>query len=161
MVSSKQLTTFSDFCQKIVEPDFLSTSTYCDYLENYCTNFKLWSHIQLSTKVTKIHRLGGKGHVITYISSDCSVNDWQCNAVAICTGLHVIPNIPRIQGIQSKNLIILINIIIINTFYLINNNNNNNFFILVLYSYYILINIINTLLSLMTLEQLLANYTLI
>jgi dimethylaniline monooxygenase (N-oxide forming) len=101
MVSSKQLTTFSDFRQKIVEPDFLSTSTYCDYLENYCTNFKLWSHIQLSTKVTKIHRLGGKGHVITYISSDCSVNDWQCNAVAICTGLHVIPNIPRIQGIQS------------------------------------------------------------
>jgi dimethylaniline monooxygenase (N-oxide forming) len=101
MVSSKQLTTFSDFRQSIQAPDFLATSTYCDYLENYCTNFKLWSHIQLSTKVTKIGRVGGKGHVVTYISSDDSANDWSCDAVAICTGLHVVPNIPHIQGIQS------------------------------------------------------------
>jgi hypothetical protein len=42
-----------------------------------------------------------RGHVVTYISSDDSANDWPCDAVAICTGLHVVPNIPNIQGIQS------------------------------------------------------------
>jgi dimethylaniline monooxygenase (N-oxide forming) len=101
MVSSKKLTTFSDFRLPLDAPDFLSTTTYCNYLEDYCTNFKLWPHILLSTKVIKIRRVEGKQHNVTSISSDGKSDDWPCDAVAICTGLHVVPNIPHIKGIKN------------------------------------------------------------
>jgi dimethylaniline monooxygenase (N-oxide forming) len=43
----------------------------------------------------------GTGHVVTYISRDNSANDWPCDAIAICTGLHVVPNTPHVQGVQT------------------------------------------------------------
>lgn len=40
LVSSKQLTTFSDFRTR-VRPDFLSTSMYAEYLKEYCSHLDL------------------------------------------------------------------------------------------------------------------------
>ncbi len=107
MVSSKQLTTFSDFRCRLDAPDFLSTKAYCKYLEDYCTNFKLWPHIRLSTEVINICRDEGMGHIVSYtfITSDV-VDKWVCDAVAICTGLHVVPNIPHIKGLQRIRKVI-------------------------------------------------------
>ena len=102
MVSSKQLTTFSDFRCPLEMPDFLSTKTYCGYLEDYCTHFGLWPHIRLQTRVTKIRRQKAGGHVITYESSQSnSTEEWSCDAVAICTGLHVVPNVADVKGIEN------------------------------------------------------------
>jgi dimethylaniline monooxygenase (N-oxide forming) len=102
MVSSKQLTTFSDFRCPLDALDFLPTEVYCDYLKDYCSNFKLWPHIRLSTKVVNIRRDDEIGHIISYtfITSNM-VEEWACDAVALCTGLHVIPNIPHIPGINA------------------------------------------------------------
>jgi dimethylaniline monooxygenase (N-oxide forming) len=102
MVSSRQLTTFSDFRCLSDAPDFLTIATYCEYLENYSTNFTLWPHIKLSTKVTQIRRDEGMGHIVRYNQSRTdAIDEWACDAVAICTGLHAVPNIPHIKGIQS------------------------------------------------------------
>jgi dimethylaniline monooxygenase (N-oxide forming) len=102
MVSSKRLTTFSNFRCPLDAPDFLSTANYCKYLENYCTNFKLWPHIRLSTKVIKIRRDEGLGHIVSYrFVTGSVVDEWACDAVAVCTGLHVVPNVPLMKGIEN------------------------------------------------------------
>ncbi|KIW04498.1 uncharacterized protein PV09_04255 [Verruconis gallopava] len=99
MVSSRQLTTFSDF--RVPEaPDFLSTDEYCSYLELYCHRFQLWQHIKLCTPVMKLERVGESGHLVTY-EQDNQRKGYLCDAVAICTGLHDVPNIPDIQGMDG------------------------------------------------------------
>ncbi|KAK0725925.1 hypothetical protein B0H67DRAFT_642281 [Lasiosphaeris hirsuta] len=79
LVSSKQLTTFSDFRPNADDPDFLSAERYVQYLRDYCTHFNLWPHIKLSSKVTS----------------------YGCNGLAVCSGLHVTPNIPTLEGIEN------------------------------------------------------------
>src|SRR4051794_3455536 len=71
LVSSKQLTCFSDFRAGDDEPDFLAAKRYREYLTEYCTKFQLWPHINVNTKVTHITRKvpgkDGARHVITYL----------------------------------------------------------------------------------------------
>ncbi|OCT52237.1 Dimethylaniline monooxygenase [Cladophialophora carrionii] len=107
MVSSKFLTTFSDFrIPKGRFPsgdnDFLQLEEYVDYLEDYADHFKLRPHINLNTKVTNVRRAkGGKGHVVTYTSPGGRTEEWACDAVAVCTGLHVETVVPDIPGIEK------------------------------------------------------------
>ena len=105
LVSSKYLTTFSDFRCLKDDPDFLPTSSYCAYLEAYSTHFGLWSHINLSTPVKHVRRRAPNTHVITY-SKNGSDYEWECDAVAICSGLHVDPYIPSVEGIENVPLVI-------------------------------------------------------
>ena len=104
LVSSKQLTCFSDFRAGDDEPDFLAATRYLEYLNEYCTHFNLWPHIHLSTRVVSITRgsvAQGRRHVITYrVEATGEERDWGCDAVAVCAGLHVTPNIPDIPGIE-------------------------------------------------------------
>ena len=73
---------------------------YVTYLEEYCTTFDLWKHIELSTRVLKLKRRNSSGHTVTISKSDGTTTDWDCDAVAICTGLHVSPNVPKLHGIE-------------------------------------------------------------
>ncbi|KAL5313651.1 hypothetical protein ACEPPN_018072 [Leptodophora sp. 'Broadleaf-Isolate-01'] len=100
LVSSRQLTTFSDYRYSAESPDFLSAEAYCTYLEGYCKQFGLWPHIHLKTLVTNIERREKGGHTIRYVE-DGRVAQWHCDAVAICSGLHVTPNMPDIEGLNS------------------------------------------------------------
>ncbi|CZR56599.1 related to flavin-containing monooxygenase [Phialocephala subalpina] len=100
LVSSRQLTTFSDYRYTPDSPDFLSTKEYCTYLEGYAKKYNLWPSIHLQTTVTRIQRGSNGGHIIQYIEAGKAF-EWHCDAVAICSGLHVIPNIPVIDGLQS------------------------------------------------------------
>ncbi|KAK0671726.1 hypothetical protein QBC41DRAFT_300413 [Cercophora samala] len=101
LVSSKQLTTFSDFRPHDSDPDFLSTDRYVEHLNEYCTHFGLWEHIKLSTSVVSIRRNGNRGHIIGYRHQDCpDTAEYECDAVAICSGLHVTPNIPEVKGMD-------------------------------------------------------------
>jgi len=75
------------------------------YLTDYCTHFGLWPNIHLNTtvkSVTRDPRYGGK-HTVTYlIQATGETHQWECDAVAVCSGLHVTPNIPdNIPGIEN------------------------------------------------------------
>ncbi|KAE8395867.1 FAD/NAD(P)-binding domain-containing protein [Aspergillus alliaceus] len=107
MVSSKQLTAFSDFRPRDMDPDFLSTKRYLEYLNDYCTHFQLWPHIHLQTSVQSISRHKGGGHLVEYqdqrTMKQCR---WSCDAVAICSGLHVTPTVPPIPGLEKVPTVI-------------------------------------------------------
>jgi dimethylaniline monooxygenase (N-oxide forming) len=98
------LTTFSDY--RLPEAsDFLLAEEYCTYLEGYCSYFKLWPNIRLSTSVTKVERVRSGGHLV-YYEKDGQVSSWACDAIAVCSGLHVTPNIPAIHGIENVPAVI-------------------------------------------------------
>ncbi|KAI8959277.1 FAD/NAD(P)-binding domain-containing protein [Daldinia sp. FL1419] len=99
LVSSRQLTSFSDFRCKDDEPDFLSAKRYVEYLNGYCTHFKLWPHMTLSCTVNSVKTMKEGGHLVTYVLRGQQYT-WICDAVAICSGLHVQPSIPEIEGIK-------------------------------------------------------------
>ena len=98
MVSSKQLTSFSDFRVE-GEGDFLSSDRYVQYLNDYCTHFELWPHMNFSCHVTSLTRRQGGGHTLTYTSNG-QQHAWDCDAIAVCSGLHVEPSIPHLKGAE-------------------------------------------------------------
>ncbi|KAL0940227.1 dimethylaniline monooxygenase [Colletotrichum truncatum] len=112
MVSSKYLTAFSDFRVPKEMPDFLPMEEYVRYLENYCSEFKLWGMIETNTEILRISRLPKGGHRVTYRrNSKETPHDknedelqglyWDCDAIAICSGLNNVPSIPAIQGLEN------------------------------------------------------------
>ena len=111
MVSSKFLTTFSDFRipkgrYDSGDNDFLTLEEYVQYLEDYADHFKLRPYISLNTKVINVRRAkGGRGHVITYSSREGS-EEWACDAVAVSSGLHVETVVPNIPGIEKVSTVI-------------------------------------------------------
>ncbi|KAI0078958.1 FAD/NAD(P)-binding domain-containing protein [Panus rudis PR-1116 ss-1] len=108
LVSSKQLTSFSDFRLPLDHPDHLTLEEYVDYLRAYSKHFGVEERIQLNCKVIKVARAPGGGHLISYVRGrGDSSNTWEeepivihATYVAVCTGLHVIPSIPGIPGIE-------------------------------------------------------------
>jgi dimethylaniline monooxygenase (N-oxide forming) len=101
MVSSKYLTAFSDFRYEAEAAEFVSTDRYVQYLNDYTTHFDLWPHIQLSTEVIKILRAEGGKHVVYYQKKGTdTIEEYECDAVAVCSGLHVVPHLPDIPGIE-------------------------------------------------------------
>jgi dimethylaniline monooxygenase (N-oxide forming) len=100
------LTTFSDFRPSKEAPDFLPIEDYVVYLEEYCSRFNLWKYIELSTTVTKLQRRGVSRHTVSLIRADGTTENWECDAVAICTGLHVTPNVPNVAGIENVPLVL-------------------------------------------------------
>ena len=98
MVSSKFLTLFSDFRSRKDDPTFFPTARYLEYLTGYADHFNIWPHIHLSTAVTSISRGRINGHIVTYKNSDGVEIEWECDAIAVCSGLHEHPNIPQIPG---------------------------------------------------------------
>lgn len=95
------MTGFSDFRIPDDCPDFISTDTYCEYLENYCTHFDLWPRIKLETTVHSVRRHKRGGHEI-YFSKNGSTTEesWHCDALAVCSGLNVTPNVPYVRGVE-------------------------------------------------------------
>ncbi|CAO1627417.1 unnamed protein product [Jaminaea pallidilutea] len=106
LVSSKQLTSFSDHRMPFEHTDHLTLPEYCDYLESYATKFKLAERAkrwQLGTRVTKIRKAlphEDGNHIITWqdIASGKSKTA-HFDALSLCTGLHVEPSIPEIPGL--------------------------------------------------------------
>ncbi|KAI1767938.1 FAD/NAD(P)-binding domain-containing protein [Hypoxylon sp. FL1150] len=99
LVSSRQLTCFSDFRCEEDEPDFLSANRYVEYLKEYCSRFNLWPHMNFSCPVTSVDKRKQGGHTVTYLLEG-DEHTWECDAVAVCSGLHVEPSIPEIEGIE-------------------------------------------------------------
>ncbi|KZL79173.1 dimethylaniline monooxygenase [Colletotrichum incanum] len=111
MVSSKYLTAFSDFRVAQDLPDFLPMADYVRYLEEYCNHFNLWDFIETRTEVSRVSRTS-RGHRIFFRRIDKETasgtkdetredESWDCDAVAVCSGLNNVPSIPPIQGIDG------------------------------------------------------------
>ncbi|KAF2841817.1 dimethylaniline monooxygenase [Patellaria atrata CBS 101060] len=103
LVSSKQLTAFSDHRFSLETSDHVSLPQYVHYLQSYVERFDLNAHIKLGCRVTGITPLDSKQkwkHRVAYRTKDQADHAFECSHVAICTGLHVDPNIPTIPGIE-------------------------------------------------------------
>jgi dimethylaniline monooxygenase (N-oxide forming) len=98
LVSSRQLTAFSDFRIPVrtdgVGADHVSLEAYVQYLESYAQNFSILQLIQFNNPVVNISKSAEKYIVST--NSSTKVFD----AVAVCSGLHVHPNCPSILGLD-------------------------------------------------------------
>lgn len=108
LVSSKQLTAFSDHRFPLDSPDHVSLPQYVDYLRSYVDRFDLAPFIKLRSRVVNISPLEPAiskwKHRVQYIDNASSEQrNYDCSHVAICTGLHVEPNIPSIKGIDNVN----------------------------------------------------------
>lgn len=83
----------------------MPVTRYLQYLNDYCDNFKIRSHISLNTKVDSITRkstLKGEKHVIEYSNTKTGeMGEYEADAIAVCCGLHVTPNIPHIPGMEK------------------------------------------------------------
>jgi len=107
LVSSKQLTAFSDHRFPLDSPDHITLPQYVDYLRSYVDHFHLTPFIKLRCRVVEISPLESSSqkwkHRVRYIdnSSSGEERNYDCSHVAICTGLHVEPNIPKIKGIEN------------------------------------------------------------
>jgi len=109
LVSSKQLTAFSDHRFPLDSPDHISLPQYVQYLQSYIDRFKLASYIKLGAEVISISPLGSGDHrwrhrvklsfKDAYGRPD-KVGNYDCSHIAIATGLHVSPNIPKIAGVE-------------------------------------------------------------
>lgn len=80
-----------------------------DYLTAYAKHFAVTDRVKLHTKVVNISRDPAGGHLVSYISKPPDVLTWDTNVtpttfhadyVAVCTGLHVVPSIPTVDGIE-------------------------------------------------------------
>ena len=105
LVSSKQLTTFSDHRFPPNTPDHISLPQYVDYLKSYVDRFHLSPFINLRCRVTGVAPLESQEwkHRVNYLDHRDGEKErtFDCSHIAICTGLHVQPNIPSIPGIEN------------------------------------------------------------
>ncbi|KAF8334136.1 uncharacterized protein EI90DRAFT_3145067 [Cantharellus anzutake] len=106
LVSSKQLTSFSDFRLPLEHPDHLTLLEYVEYLRAYIRRFGFEDRIHLQCKVTKIRPAPGSdtGHDVEYIDQRGAVPQLKtirADYIAVCSGLHVTPYIPYIEGIEN------------------------------------------------------------
>lgn len=105
LVSSKQLTSYSDFRLPLKHNDHLTLDEYVRYLEDYTTHFKLRQrcHFQMNTKVIMSVKVDG-GHLLRYRSLHDDENGAADKSqvfthLCICSGLHVTPALPNIPGL--------------------------------------------------------------
>lgn len=105
LVSSKQLTSYSDFRLPLEHKDHLTLAEYVQYLQDYTTHFKLRERCQfrMRTKVIKSVKVDG-GHLLRYRSLEKENQDGQDRSelfthLCVCSGLHVTPALPNIPGL--------------------------------------------------------------
>lgn len=114
LVSSKQLTCFSDFRYPISAPDHPTLPNFVSYLHAYTTEFRLWPNVHLGVQVVQLEKSGSGAypHIATVRNAHPeSLGDVTegpitiaAQRVVIATGLHVVPNIPPIVGLNKAPL---------------------------------------------------------
>ena len=100
LTSSPLLTSFSDFPAPADRVMHLRVGEYVDYLDRYCDAFDLRRHIRFETTVEAVTRNpGGDWTVRTHDAS--GTREARFDAVAICSGLHQHPHVPRFPGQET------------------------------------------------------------
>lgn len=103
LVSSKQLTSYSDFRLPLEHKDHLTLNEYVQYLEDYTTHFKLRERCEfkMRTKVIKSVKVDG-GHLLRYRSLEGGEDRSEVfSHLCVCSGLHVTPALPDVPGLPK------------------------------------------------------------
>lgn len=102
------MTTFSDHRLPLESPDHVSLPQYVDYLRSYVERFNLGPYIKFNSPVVGVSPLEAGSewaHRVRYLSRNGEAGEqeitFDCSHIAVCTGLHVEPNIPEIPGINN------------------------------------------------------------
>jgi len=88
-------------------PDHVSLPEYVDYLRSYVERFNLSPYIKFNCPVVRVSPLqdgSGWAHQVSYVDrkgDETKQSTFHCSHIAVCTGLHVEPNIPSIPGIEN------------------------------------------------------------
>lgn len=99
LVSSKYLTAFSD--HRMPEdsercPDHPSAAQYVDYLKSYAEHFGLGKCIQFGCTVVSVKdAIAADGYEVQYKNPGNEIMSQYYDAVAVCSGLHNTPYIPK------------------------------------------------------------------
>ena len=100
LTSSGRLTAFSDFPVRPDQTGHMSIAAYVAYLSDYCTRFQLHPHLRFSTAVESVTPAPNGGWTVTVRDAD-GPREHHFDAVAICSGLHQHPHLPRFPGQES------------------------------------------------------------
>ncbi|KAB5586235.1 dimethylaniline monooxygenase [Coniochaeta sp. 2T2.1] len=110
LVSSKYLTAFSDHRFPVEAPDFATPESYLAYLEAYVERFGLRDYIECRTIISHVKKTAEGRHILTVtkavIGDQGGIvgeehDEWECDAVVVCSGLNVWPNEPEIPGLKE------------------------------------------------------------
>ncbi|MDJ0592507.1 MAG: NAD(P)-binding domain-containing protein [Pleurocapsa sp. MO_226.B13] len=97
--SSRYITGFSDFPIPEHYPHFLKHEQYLEYLLDYARHFKLKEHIKFGITVDSLKRQGEKWLLVA--TKDGISQEYEFDAVAVCTGLNEEPNLPKFPNIEQ------------------------------------------------------------
>eukprot|EP01060_Flectonema_neradi_P029515 TRINITY_DN409_c0_g2_i1.p1 TRINITY_DN409_c0_g2~~TRINITY_DN409_c0_g2_i1.p1 ORF type:complete len:629 (+),score=145.10 TRINITY_DN409_c0_g2_i1:58-1887(+) len=103
LTSSPFVTAFSDYPPKKTDHDHYPAKVYVEYLSNYAKNFSVYEKIRFNTMVKKVQlnkKTGQSTITVTDITTGTSTTE-VFDYVAVCSGLHVKPNIPVIKGVET------------------------------------------------------------
>ncbi|GAA5958149.1 hypothetical protein JCM3765_002830 [Sporobolomyces pararoseus] len=101
LVSSKQLTAFTDYRFSAAQGDHVSLAEYCAYLERYATHFNLWDAINVKSRVVGVEKVDVLHRVTVKSSGTEETKTYHSRYLMICTGLHCIPQVPIIPGMDK------------------------------------------------------------
>ena len=97
LTSSPLLTSFSDFPAPADRLMHLTVGEYVDYLDRYCQAFDLHRHLRFRTTVEEVTR-NPEGDWSLRIRDATGAHEERFDAVALCSGLHQHPHLPRLPG---------------------------------------------------------------
>jgi len=97
LTSSGLLTAFSDFPDPSGRTGHLTIGEYVEYLTAYAESFGITPHLRFGTSVESVAPHPSAGWKVRTRDAG-GVREDQYDAVAICSGLHQHPHIPRFPG---------------------------------------------------------------
>ena len=100
LTSSGLLTAFSDFPVPADRTGHMRVREYVEYLARYCDAFDLNRHIRYGTEVEAVTPEGDGGWTVRTRDAR-GTREERYDAVALCSGLHQHPHLPRFPGQES------------------------------------------------------------
>jgi dimethylaniline monooxygenase (N-oxide forming) len=100
LTSSPLLTAFSDFPAPADQLMHLPVGEYVDYLDRYCNAFDLHRHLRFRTTVEAVTR-NPAGDWTVRMCDAAGTREERFDAVALCSGLHQHPHLPRLPGQET------------------------------------------------------------
>jgi dimethylaniline monooxygenase (N-oxide forming) len=105
LTSSELVTSFSDYFPnwKTTEPfkhRHFTHAQYIDYLQQYADNYGVTKCIKFQCNVTAVH-FNGESWMVSFVDSEQRLRYCAFDALVICTGLHRVPHIPPLPGLES------------------------------------------------------------
>ena len=100
LTSSGLLTAFSDFPVPAARAEHMTARQYVAYLGAYGEAFGVMRHIRFGTTVRAVTRSGSAGWSVRSAGPD-GERDEPFDAVAVCSGLHQHPHVPRFPGQET------------------------------------------------------------